>query len=103
MLILQGIADPAVPEPITTAAVNETCALYPQSQLEYALFEGVTHVPVLYASQRVWLDWIADRFAGREVAAPCTRNFYQPAKSVDNYQADGNYYLELATQAYEIA
>ncbi|KAK5130021.1 hypothetical protein LTR08_002537 [Meristemomyces frigidus] len=103
MLILQGTADPSVPEPITSVAVNETCALYPQSELEYALFEGVTHVPVLYAGQRVWLDWIADRFAGREAAAPCTRNVHRPAKSVSSYQAEGDYYLELATQAYEVA
>lgn len=103
MLVLQGTADNAVPEPVTSIAVNQTCGMYPGSELEYAMFEGATHVPVLYASQQVWLDWIADRFAGREPAAPCTRNLYQPARSVSSYQTEGEYYLELATQAYEVA
>jgi len=69
MLVLQGTADNGVPFPVTTIAVNQTCSAYLQSQLDYAMFEGATHVPVLYASQQIWLDWIADRFAWK--VAPC--------------------------------
>ncbi|TKA34166.1 hypothetical protein B0A50_00146 [Salinomyces thailandicus] len=103
MLVLQGTADPAVPNQVTDAAVKKTCAAYPGSQIEYAIFEGATHVPVLYASQRIWLDWIADRFAGRETAAPCTRSFYSPARKLASYQTELELYLELATQPYEVA
>lgn len=103
ILVLQGTSDNAVPEPVTSIAVNETCAAYPDSQLEYAMFEGATHVPVLYASQRVWLDWIEDRFAARASAAPCSRQLYRPARPVDDYQVELETYLELATQSYEVA
>ena len=103
MLVLQGTTDSAVPVQVTTQQVNDTCAKFPDSQLEYATFEGADHVPMLYAAQQVWLDWIADRFAGREPAKPCTKTQYSPARGVQSYQKELELYLEIATQAYEVA
>ncbi|KAK3707538.1 hypothetical protein LTR37_012033 [Vermiconidia calcicola] len=103
MLIIQGTEDSAVPYQVTSNAVSETCNLDPQTELEYAVFEGSEHVPVLISSQQVWLDWIYDRFAGQEPAGPCKRTFYIPARKVEGYQKQLEYYLELATQAYEVA
>lgn len=103
MLVVQGTADNAVPVQTTTDGVNATCSMYPQSQLEYAMFEGATHVPVLNAGQQVWLDWIADRFAGREPASPCSRTLYKPIRDVESYQSELEFFLELATQGYEVA
>lgn len=85
----------------TTAAVNSTCQLVPNADLEYAMFEGATHVPALYASQQVWLDWIADRFNKKPTPGKCTSQLYQPARNVDAYQANINYFLELPLYAYE--
>ena len=103
MLVLQGEADAAVPFPVTTAAVARTCELYPDSALEYATFAGVDHVPVLFASQRLWLDWIGARFAGQEVAKGCQRTNYSSARSNEYYQPEQTWFIEFATDAYETA
>lgn len=113
MLVLQGTLDPAVPEQITTAAVQSTCKLYPTSDIEYWLFANVTHVPVLYASQRLWLDWIAERFAAADNAedsngagsdGSCSmKNFTSGPMPSENYQTELEYYLELATQGHQVA
>ncbi|KAL9007339.1 MAG: hypothetical protein Q9173_007361 [Seirophora scorigena] len=105
MLVIQGENDPRVPLNTTSKSVNETCARYPGSQLRYAMFEGSTHVPVMYAAQRLWLDWIADRFAGAKVeGAGCgNRETYHPARPQEAYQAETSYFLEYATQPYQVA
>ena len=103
MLVLQGEADAAVPFPVTTAAVSRTCELYPDSALEYATFAGVDHVPVLFASQHLWLDWIGARFAGQEVAKGCRRQNYSSARPYEYYQQEQNWFVEFATDAYETA
>jgi len=102
-LVLQGESDPLVPYPITTAAVNSTCTAYPKTQLEYVTFANVTHIPVLFASQRIWLDWIDDRFADKVVSEGCQSSRFNSARPYQNYQAETNWYLGYATQAYEIA
>lgn len=103
MLVLQGTDDQAVPANATTKAVNETCTMYPESQLQYALFEGASHVPVLNAAQQIWLQWMEDRFMGRNVSGGCTQEYHQPLRPVGNYQKELGYYLQLALQAYEVA
>ena len=103
MLILQGEADAAVPFPVTTASVAETCELYPDSALEYATFAGVDHVPVLFASQRLWLDWIGARFAGQEVVKGCRRGNYSSVRAYEDYQKEQTWFVEFATDAYETA
>ncbi|KAK3702143.1 hypothetical protein LTR37_015118 [Vermiconidia calcicola] len=104
MLVLQGTGDVVISTNLTTHFVNETCALYPDSEIEYALFEGADHVPTLYASQRIWLDWIAERFEGKSVKKGCgTKETYRPARRVGAYQKELGYYLEFATQSYEVA
>ena len=103
MLVLQGEADAAVPFSATTVAVARTCELHPGSALEYATFAGVDHVPVLFASQRLWLDWIGARFAGLEVTKGCQRGNYSSARSYKYYQKEQDWFVEFATDAYETA
>lgn len=103
LLVLQGSADSLVPAELSTQAVNETCTQYPDSQLEYVLLNGTDHVATLDAGQRIWLDWIADRFADKEIACGCVSGNYSSFRPQDTYQANGNYYLEYATQSYQIA
>lgn len=103
LLVLQGTADSLVAPDSVTAAVNNTCAADPNSALEYQVLEGVDHVPTMYAGQRVWLDWIADRFAGRQAAPPCTVQYYEPTRPMQTYQKEVMYYLELARQSYQVA
>ena len=103
MLVLQGEADPEVLPQITNQAVNSTCARYPTSRLQYLTYPGVTHVPVMYASQVTWLDWIADRFAGKVVPEGCNVSRVPSARNYSEYQVDPNWFIEFATAAYEVA
>ena len=105
MLVLQGTGDVVVSENLTARFVNETCARFPESEIEYAVFEGADHVPTLYASQRVWLEWIWERFEGKKARNACCgeKKMYRPARKVETYQKELGYYLEYATQSYEVA
>ena len=103
MLILQGTADATVAEPVTSAAVQETCQKYPDSQLEYLTFTGVDHVPVMFASQRLWLDWIAARFAGEEASKGCQTTNYSSVRAYEYYQKEQTWFVEFATAGYETA
>jgi alpha-beta hydrolase superfamily lysophospholipase len=103
MLVLQGLNDTSIYAAGTTAAVNATCEAFPNRSLEYATFEGVSHVPVLYAGQQVWLDWIADRFSGVQHATGCRRTAYSPLLEVPRYQKELALFLQYPQYAYETA
>jgi pimeloyl-ACP methyl ester carboxylesterase len=103
MLVLQGTGDPVLNWTIATAAVENTCALFPENQIEYAVVEGASHVPALYASHRIWLDWIADRFAGVHAGDGCSRRDLSNLRPVNTYQAELGYYLQLALEPYVVA
>lgn len=102
MLVLQGEADTTVPFAVTATATNETCQMFPESQLEFVTFANVSHVPVLYAGQRVWLKWIEDRFAGVPVKKVCQVQGFESALEYQRYQVETNWFLEFATQGYEV-
>ena len=102
MLVLQGEADLAVLPQVTNQAVNSTCAYYPKSQLQYLTYPGVTHAPVMSASQVTWLDWIADRFAGKAIPYGCNTSRVPSARKYSEYQVEQNWFIELATAPYEV-
>lgn len=105
LLVIQGTADQAVPEAVTTATVNATCSANPDSVLEYLLVNGTTHVPTLFATQRDWLGWINARFDGVPNAGNggCQMSVREPFWPIDHYQAETNWFLELALDAYQTA
>jgi hypothetical protein len=108
MLVLQGTEDPNANDLVTTASVKQTCKMYLDSQLEYyrwvstvvfvrirlhaykLRYSGNYHyVPVLYAGQHIWLDWIYDRFAGVEAAAGCSIQTLKPSRDAASTDFDG--------------
>ncbi len=105
MLVIQGANDPVVDfdQRFTTATVNQTCQAYPESQLEFALFEGQSHIGALFFSQQMWLEWIAGRFGGAQASRGCQRTLYQPALPVESYQQELGYFLQYPLYGYEIA
>jgi hypothetical protein len=103
MVVLQGTNDPAVNYTITSAAIENTCNLFPESQVEYAVTEGAWHVPALFASQQIWLEWIADRFAGVHAGGGCSRRDLSSLRPVDTYQPELTYYQQLALESYVVA
>ena len=64
LLGLQGIADTLVAVPVTSTFVNLTSAVCSAPAFGYIIYEGAESIPSMYTSQREWLLWIKDRFAG---------------------------------------
>lgn len=76
LLVLQGDKDEATLEPLTTKYVNLTCERFPESELEYVVAEGVGHIPTMYATQQLWLEWLDERFGhggGGKGGGGCSR------------------------------
>ena len=100
LLVVQGVADPIVPAVVTDEAVNKTCTLFPDHQLEYQRYAGATHIPAMYAAQRNWLKWVEDRFEGRGVEKGCVREEYESALPIAQYQGELNWFIEYALDIY---
>lgn len=100
LLVVHGETDDKLSSAGTTAAVEKTAEAFPESPLEYILIPNVTHVPALQASQRIWMEWIADRFAGRGVKNQVQRSQLSGARPAASYQKEQNWYLEPATQFF---
>ena len=100
MLVLHGEADTVIAINATTTAVTETCEGHPNSQLEYMTFAEVSHDSILQASQRKYLKWIEDRFAGIPLHG-CRRGKFSSARPYQYYQTDQNWYLKTATEPYQ--
>lgn len=100
LLVIHGVTDDKLSSAVSTKAVDKTAEAFPESQLEYILIPNVTHVPALQASQRIWMEWIADRFAGREVKHQIQRSELSGARPAASYQKEQNWYLEPATQFF---
>lgn len=93
MLVLQGTEDANANEPVVTRSVKSTCAMFPEKQLHYIRYEGISHTPVLYAGQHVYLDWIRDRFEGVEMAKGCVQETYNPVRGLKNIVRDQDWFL----------
>ncbi len=101
LLVIQGESDQQITPETTGRAVDQTCELFPEAKLQYATFPGVEHTPTMFASQRLWLGWIADRFSGLEVKRGCHRSVFKSARPQKSYQKVLNWYLEPTTQPYQ--
>ncbi|KAL8792658.1 MAG: hypothetical protein Q9195_004718 [Heterodermia aff. obscurata] len=100
LLVIQGEDDDKVNAKVVTDAVKATSDKFPSSQLEFVLLPNVGHVPALQASQRLWLEWIADRFAGHDVEYAYKRTTMNRPRPPTAYQAEQNWYIEPATQFF---
>ena len=100
LLITHGKLDEVLDVAVVEKAVKGTADLFPSSQIEYVSLPNVTHVSALPASQRLWMDWIGDRFAGRAVESGCHSHELACARPHGSQQSDPNWYLESATQPY---
>ena len=102
LLVIHGAADPRVSAATARAAVERTKASFPEAQIEMAILPGVTHTPALTAGQRLWMEWIADRFAGKpfeKQVSECSK-VVEPARPIDRYAGEQNWYLAPATEFY---
>lgn len=72
MLIIQGTNDTVVGTLGATLGLNRTCTAQGNNvSIEYVSVIGQDHNPSMYSSQRLWLQWIEDRFNGLPTRQGC--------------------------------
>ena len=96
LLVIHGKSDPILNDAVVENVVKRTVDLFPSSQIEYVSLPYVTHDSALPASQRLWMDWIADRFAGQAVESTCHSHELACARPDGSQQTDQNWYLAPA-------
>jgi hypothetical protein len=101
MLVIHGKADPLLSVDLTISAVNATVSLFPASEIDFHLLPNTSHVPALTGSQRIWMDWIAERFKGESVKAYSETITADLARPPSAYSPELNWYIGLATESYE--
>jgi len=75
MLIIQGSNDTVVGTAGAMLGFNMTCSAQGNNvSVQYVSVVGQDHNPSMYASQRLWLQWIEDRFNGLPTAKGCSMN-----------------------------
>lgn len=100
LLVIHGETDMMNSPAAVQLAVEKTASLFPASQLEFVWLPHIRHTPALGASQRLWMDWIADRFAGREVKQGYRTSRLPSVRPATAYHKEHNWYLEAASQFY---
>lgn len=50
--------------------------------------ETIAHVPALYSTQHLWLDWIYGRFTGVRAAAGCSMETLEPSRGMASTECD---------------
>lgn len=108
LLLLQGTADGIIPETLVTTVVNETCERFPHRGLHYVRAESISHVPILYAAQQLWLDWLSERFrgspSGDETGHCSSQHMGRTApRPLEQYTSDIGYFMQYALEAYSLA
>lgn len=95
MLVLHGDIDPILSVNVTSDSVEETCELYPDSDLEYVTYAGVGHSPILDGARQTWKTWLEDRFAGKPLKQTgCKVGKTSSWLPNERYTATGNGYLQ---------
>ena len=100
LLVTHGECDPMNSPSAVREAAGKTADLFPSAQLELVWLPRVTHAPAMGASQRLWMDWIADRFAGVEVKSGYKESQLASARPATAYHKEQNWYLEAASKFY---
>lgn len=101
LLVIHGDGDPILNISLVTRAVEETARASPDAQIEYLRLSGVSHNAALTASQWIWMDWIAKRFAGTLHESGLKVSETKIQRPGADYQAEVNWWLAPATMFYE--
>lgn len=105
VLVVHGTADDHLDIGVVRGAVERTWEVDEERRLEFVTLPGVAHTPAVTASQRVYMEWIADRFAGKVIADDIKagagkERTLQPARPANAYAKEQNWYLEAATEGW---
>jgi hypothetical protein len=69
ILLLQGTGDRTIPAPLTHQAAIKLCKI--GDAVQYQTYPGMDHDPLVFASFRDQVKWIAARFAGKPAPTNC--------------------------------
>ena len=101
MLAVHATADPLLAVEVADRAMRKTIEVQPEASIEYVRLEGLTHNAANTGGQRVYMDWIADRFAGKEPEKGLKSWTLEAAVPVGGYQAELNWWMARAEHFYE--
>ncbi|TGO87612.1 hypothetical protein BPOR_0215g00050 [Botrytis porri] len=94
LLVIQGDKDPM-------AALD----LSPTSHVQLFRLPGTSHTPAITGSQIIWMDWIADRFAGVQLQlcdeSSSFASVVTSARNLSSYVSELNWFAGLATESYQ--
>ncbi|OEJ60029.1 hypothetical protein BGM19_20585 [Streptomyces agglomeratus] len=69
VLVMQGTADTVINPNSTTQYVKRACRF--GQPVQYSKYRGATHQTIPVVAEKQYLNWIADRFAGRPAPSTC--------------------------------
>lgn len=101
LLVIHGELDPQLPVEVVAERVNINAREFPQVQIEFVSLAGVGHTPSNTASQPIWMDWIAARFAGKQVHSGVRTVKPKAARPALVYQPQLNWYMSLSNASYQ--
>ncbi|RDL33707.1 Uncharacterized protein BP5553_08075 [Venustampulla echinocandica] len=101
LLVIHGEGDPQLNVNMTTAAIERTAAEFPRAKIEYIRVPGMSHNGCMPGSQWLWMDWIANRFAGIEQKPGLKSWTLSVAMPNSSYQRELNWSVAPATKFYE--
>lgn len=102
LLVIHGTADPALACEATTRAVKETMGKHPEAMVEYVRLEGVGHNGACTAGQHLWMDWIRERFEGRELRKGLREELVEGimGKGDERHQGEINWWVAPVERAF---
>ncbi|KAF2683599.1 hypothetical protein K458DRAFT_443202 [Lentithecium fluviatile CBS 122367] len=101
LLVIKGEADPILQYSVVAAAIQDTLEKFPDASVEFIHIPGISHDPALTSSQWYWMDWIADRFAGKEASPSLKGLQVKAARPLEAYQPELTWFLSSATRSYQ--
>lgn len=105
LLVIQGDNDPMVNYNNTVKKLGAALDLSPTSHVQLFRLPGTSHTPAVTGSQRIWMDWIADRFAGVQLQSfdknASFTSVVTPARNLSSYVPELNWFVGPATEPYQ--
>ena len=102
LLIIHGDSDPIVSTDSVTEGVEALAECSSFAHISYHILPHVSHVPAMYASQTIWMDWIADRFSKKPLSLGLHRHIAKPIRPARGHLKETNWNVENATEAWQV-
>ncbi|KAL9612400.1 MAG: hypothetical protein Q9167_002994 [Letrouitia subvulpina] len=102
LLVIHGDCDHIVNTSSVTEAVEAAAKLSPAAHIAYHILPHVSHVPAMYASQPIWMDWIADRFAKKHLNPGLSRYVARPIRPASAQLKQTNWNVQDMTEPWQV-